>query len=203
MSAAASEYLALITSEHRDKPRYAALISLYGQFFADTRNVLDSMTAAFDVATAVGQQLDYLAAWVGASRTITVEPSEAYPAASAYQFDLSDDQLRRLVQARGLANRWDGTPEMVVDILALFYGPSGTAAAILDNQDMSISLILAGTRPPAEEAAILAQMILPLKPAGVRIKDTSVAPTGGPLFGLDYANAFINGPDYGSFGETF
>ena len=204
MTVTVTEYSDLVTSEHSDKPKFMALVEAGVSLPVDGRNLLQEMPGDFDVDVAVGVQLDAVGQWVGLSRTITIEPSVAYPTpATPYQVELDDTTFRRLIKARALANRWDGTPEGAVDILDAFYGPAGTAAAIRDNQDMSISLLLAGTRPTAAEAAVFSQMLLPLRPSGVRIKDTEISPVGGALFGLDFANEFINGPDFGSFGEPF
>lgn len=204
MTATVSDYVSLITSEHRDKPKYVAVIETITSFAVDERNLVDKLPVDFDVNEAVGVQLDACAAWAGVSRTITIQPSDAFPLPAApYQVELDDDTLRRLILARVLANRWDGTPEQTVVILAAFYSPVGSAAAIVDNQDMSIDLILAGTFPSAAEAAVLSQFILPVRPAGVFVKNTHISPVGGPLFGLDIDNEFIGGPDHGSFGVPF
>jgi hypothetical protein len=204
MTVTAADYTGLITSQHNDKPKFVALVETVTGEPVDARNLLQAMPDAFDIDTAVGVQLDIVGQWVGLTRIVTVTPSEAYPLpAEPYQYSFDDDDYRRLLKARALANRWDGTPEMTVSILAAYYGPVGGAAAVIDNQDMSIDLILAGVRPTAAEAAVFSQMLLPVRPAGVRIADTFIGPTGGPIFGLDIDNAFIGGPDHGSFWETF
>lgn len=204
MTATLNSYLQLITSEHREKPKYKELVSLTAQFAVDLQATLYGMLEDFDVSLAVGQQLDMLGLWVGVRRTITVQPSEAYPTPSEpYDVDLDDATFRRLILARVQANKWDGTPEQAQQILSDFYAPDGTIAAIVDNQDMSIDLVLTGTFPSPEMAAVLAQFILPLRPSGVRVRFTHVVPTGGPLFGLDADNAFISGPDVGAFAEAF
>lgn len=205
MTATAANYTSLITSEHRDKPNYLALVTLLTSFAVDERNVMGDMPVVdFDVDVAEGVQLDAVGLWVGVRRTITIEPSEAYPTPSQpYQVDLDDDVLRRLIYARAVANRWDATPEGIKAILEAFYGPAGTYAAVVDNQDMSIDLYIGGVSPTAAEAAVFSQFLLPVRPSGVRVRDTHIAPSGGPLFGLDIENFFIAGPDHGSFGVSF
>lgn len=204
MSASPDDYLALVTSEHRDKPKFAALIKLLCGYAADDRNLLESLPAKFDVDTAVGVQLDDVGLWAGVGRTVTVIPSEAFPTPpDPYQVQLDDDVFRRLIKARVLANRWDGTPEQLVDILVAFFGPAGSSAAEFDNQDMSIDLYIAGTFPTAAEAAIFSQFILPVRPVTVRVRTTWISPTGGPLFALDFETLFLAGPDVGGFGLHF
>lgn len=205
MSVDVTDYSARITSEHNDKPKFVALVETAGAGLpVDARNLLQEMAADFDVDLAIGVQLDAVGAWVGLARIVTIEPSEAFPIpAEPYQVSLDDATYRRLIKARALANRWDGTPEQTVAILAAFYGPAGEAAAVFDNQDMSIDLYLAGAFPTAAEAAVLSQFLLPVRPAGVRVNATHISPSGGPLFGLDYDTTFISGPDVGGFGVSF
>lgn len=204
MSADIEDYTGLITSEHNQRPNFMAAVEALTQFAVDERNVLAAMPDDFDLELAVGAQLDAVGLWANVTRVITVMPSETYPVpAEPYQVSLDDDTFRRLIEARILANAWDGTPEAARAVLAAFFGPAGSFAAIYDNQDMSIDLWLAGTKPTAAEAAVFSQMILPLRPSGVRINDTHIGPEGGPIFGLDFENEFINGPDFGSFEEKF
>lgn len=202
---AAADYTRLVTPEHRDKPRFLALVELLTSFAVDERTVIEHLPTDFDVDVAVGVQLDAIGLWVGSTRIITVEPSEAYPTpTSPYQVSLSDAIFRRLIKARAVANSWDGTPEGILPVLAAFYGPAGTYAAVVDNQDMSIDLYIGGVFPTAAEAAVFSQFLLPVRPSGVRVKNTWIAaPGGGPLFGLDIENLFIAGPDIGSFGVHF
>jgi hypothetical protein len=199
-----ADYAALITSEHRDKPDFNALVTLYVGPLVDAQNLLQAMPDYFDIDLAIGVQLDALGQWIGVARTITIQPSDAFPTPSTpYQVNLDDDTYRRLLKARALANSWDGTPVDAAAVLAAFYAPAGQAAAILDNQDMSIDLYLVGAFPTPAEAAVLSQFLLPLRPSTVRVRKTRVGPTGGPLFGLSVENEFIAGPGVGSFGASF
>lgn len=204
MTAAITDYTGLVTSEHNQRPNFMAVVEAFTSWAVDERILLEELPEKFDLEVAEGAQLDDVGLWANVSRIITVVPSESYPTPTEpYQVTLDDDTFRRLIKARILANAWDGTPEAAVTILAEFYGPAGSYAAIVDNQDMSIDLYLTGVKPTAAEAAVFSQMILPLRPSGVRIRDTFIGPTGGPIFGLDFANDFINGPDFGSFKESF
>lgn len=198
-----SDYIQLITSEHINRPDFVQLVGILVGPSVDSLNLLAEMPLAFDLDYAIGVQLDAVGLWAGIGRTVTVQPSTAYPAAAPYVYTFGDDDYRRLIRAKVLANRWDDTPEMAAEVLAAYFGPRGAYAAILDRQDMSIDLLIAGHRPTAAEAAVFAQMLLPLKPTGVRINSGIVPPVDGPLFGLDVANEFINGPDIGAFGDDF
>lgn len=196
-----SDYLNLITSEHR-KPKFQAMVQVYAQWAVDRRNLLASFQTKFDLDTAVGVQLDVLGLWANISRSVVVIPSEAFPAPNPYVVVLDDTTYRRAIKACVMANHWDGTPAMLATILSTFYQPRGISAGVRDNQDMSIDVYLSGGNPTDAEAALLSQMIIPVRPAGVRINNSFISPTG-PLFGLDVENALISGVDVGSFGKVF
>jgi len=203
MSATVATYTGLITSEHADEPNFVAMVSVDTSVQVDGINLLNREFLDFDVDLAIGVQLDTLGLFVGVGRVITVQPSDAYPAAAAYQVTLGDEEFRRLIKARALANEWDGTPEGAAAILAAWFGPIGAYGFIIDNQDMSITLGIAGTAPTAAQAAVFSQFYLPIRAAGVRVKDSYVPPVIGALFGLDVATVFVNGVDYGAFGSAF
>jgi hypothetical protein len=199
MSALLTDYTDLITSEHRDKPKFLALVSLFAQWAVDYRNLMESMPGLFDVDAAIGQQLDFLGQWVGAPRTIVVQSNVIYPVAAPYEVALDDDTYRRFIEAMIVMNRWDGTPDMLVTAFATFWGATGTYTAELDNQDMSILMYITGTEPTPAELAIILQFLLPARASGVLLNGTWIS-FPGPLFGLDIENHFIAGPDVGCFG---
>ena len=63
-----SNYTALITSEHADKPKFMAMVEAVAQCFVDQQNLLLSVPTAFDLDDAVGVQLDAVGLWVGIGR---------------------------------------------------------------------------------------------------------------------------------------
>lgn len=79
--------------------------------------------------------------------------------------------------------------------------PAGSRVFIQDNQDMSMTIGVAGKVPSAVFLALLAGGYIPLKPAGVRINDTIVTSVDGdPIFGFDVQNQYIAGFDTGAWG---
>lgn len=203
MSAEVASYVGLITSEHAGQPNFSAMVSVDVGLQVDSINLLNREFLDFDVDLAIGVQLDTVGQFVGVTRVITVQPSDAYPAPAAYQVTLNDDEFRRLIKARALANEWDGTNEGAAAVLAAWFGPIGAYGFIIDNQNMSITLGIAGTAPTAAEAAVFSQFYLPLRTAGVRVAGSWVPPVIGAIFGLDVATVFVNGPDFGAFGNSF
>lgn len=65
-----SDYTALLTSYHRDKPNLTASIEAVLLPLLQCRNVLQQMPSKFDVSTATGDQLKTIAQWVGAPASI-------------------------------------------------------------------------------------------------------------------------------------
>ncbi|WP_236209001.1 DUF2612 domain-containing protein [Pseudomonas tohonis] len=213
-----SDYSALITSEHNDKPKFVAMVELVAGSLADATNTATELPSAFDLDIAIGAQLDVIGLWVGISRAVKT------PLAVYFAFDteglgfdqgawrgpfdpdsgltqLDDETYRTLIRAKIGANHWDGTLDGSKPILALvFAGPA--VAFIEDNQDMSMTIGIAGQPPSALELALLTGGYIPIKPEGVRVNYiTTTSP--GPIFGFDVDNEFIAGFDESSWGAIY
>lgn len=215
-----TEYTALITSEHRDKSRFMAVVGALVQPLVDQMNVLQSMPGKFDLDNAVGVQLDDVGLWVGVSRKIRTPLTGIY-----FSFDidglgfdqgiwkglfdpdtgltvLDDDTYRLVIRAKIGANHWDGTLEQSAAILNSIFG-ADTHVFIEDHQDMSMTIGIAGKVPSAVFLALLAGGYIPLKPEGVRVAYTVVTSVGGaPLFGFDMDNELVAGFDTGVWGTA-
>ncbi|MDF3081066.1 DUF2612 domain-containing protein [Burkholderia sola] len=215
-----TDYTALITSEHRDQPRYMATIGALVQPIVDQMNVLESMPGKFDLDNAVGVQLDDVGLWVGVSRKIRTPLSGIY-----FSFDvaglgfnqgiwkgpfdpdtsltvLDNDTYRLVIRAKIGANHWDGTLESSAAILNSIFD-ADTHVFIEDHQDMSMTIGIAGKVPSAVFLALLAGGYIPLKPEGVRVAYTVVTSVdGSPLFGFDMDSDLVAGFDAGVWGTT-
>jgi hypothetical protein len=202
MAGDVTPYLNLITSEHRDKPKYIAIMTAFLQPMADGLSVADMLVTLFDVDAADGVQLDAIGLWVGRSRNLTVPITGVY-----FTFDtgpgfdqgifkgpfdpssglvaLPDAQYRTLLKATIAANHWDGTIESAYAAYDIVFGPLGFQIFIVDNQDMSMDLILAGGVPDALTLALFTGGYLSLKPSGVRIAEYVTPGVPGPIFMFD------------------
>lgn len=215
-----TDYTALITSEHRGLPRFAAVLGALVQPIVDQMNVLESMPGKFDLDNAVGVQLDDVGLWVGVSRKIRTPLSGIYFSfdVAGLGFDqgiwkgpfdpdtgltvLDDDTYRLVIRAKIGANHWDGTLESSAAILNSIFG-SDTYVFIEDHQDMSMTIAIAGKVPSAVFLALLAGGYIPLKPEGVRVAYTVVTSVdGAPLFGFDMNNDLVAGFDTGVWGTA-
>ncbi|UKV75135.1 DUF2612 domain-containing protein [Burkholderia vietnamiensis] len=214
-----TDYTALITSEHRDKPRFMGTVGALVQPIVDQMNVLQSMPAKFDLDNAVGVQLDDVGLWVGVSRKIRIPLTGIY-----FSFDiaglgfdqgtwkgpfdpdtgltvLDDDTYRLIIRAKIGANHWDGTLASSAEILNSIFG-ADTHVFIEDHQDMSMTIGIAGKVPSAVFIALLAGGYIPLKPEGVRVAYTIVTTVDGtPMFGFDMSGPYVAGFDAGAWGK--
>ncbi|WP_175786556.1 DUF2612 domain-containing protein [Burkholderia anthina] len=211
------DYSGLITSEHQPRPRFMAVVAALTAPIVDQINVAQGMTALFDLDEAVGDQLDTVAEWVGASRQVSTPLTGVY-----FSFDLDglgfdqgvwkgpfdpdtglsvldDDTFRMVIRAQIAANHWDGTPGAAADILESL-APAGSLVFIQDNQDMSMTIGVAGKQPSALFIALLNNGLLDLKPESVRMNYSITTIDGSPLFGFDCDNEYCAGFDTGAWG---
>lgn len=214
------DYTGLVTSEHNQRPKFMGVVAALAQPMVDLMNLLGSMPDKFDLDQAVGVQLDDVGRWVGISRRVATPLTGVY-----FSFDtpdvgfdqgnwkgpfdpdtgltLLDNETYRLVlRAKIGANHWDGTLESSAAILnSIFNGD--TYVFIQDNQDMSMTIGIAGLVPSAVFLALLADGYIPLKPEGVRVNYTIVTSVDGePIFGFDVQNSLIAGFDVGAWGTS-
>jgi hypothetical protein len=146
------EYLSLITSEHQGKPKFAASLTAAVDPLASVQQFLASLPAQFDVDTAVGVQLDIVGLWIGRSRKIPTPIADPWfrfddvlrGFDSAYWYQpaygqqtylsvLDDDTYRRLLKAKILANRWDGTRPGAEAVLDTYFTNPNTLIWVQDN----------------------------------------------------------------------
>lgn len=212
-----NDYTDLITSEHRDKAKFIATVSVILQPIVDQINLLGSMPTLFDLDTAVGSQLDAVGKWVGVSRRVSTPLTGVY---FAFDFDglgfdrgvwkgpfdpdtgivsLDDEIYRLVLRAKIASNHWDGTPDSAAVILESL-APPGTLVFIEDNFDMSITIGVSGAQPTALYVALLKNGFLSLKPESVRINYRFSSLNDTSLFGFDMTNQYVSGFDVGSWG---
>lgn len=211
-------YLALITSEHRDKIKFMTMLANLFQPMADNIHTLGGMYEKFDLEVAVGSQLDVVGQWVGRSRELQVPLTGVYfsfdtagvgwdEGAWKGPFDpgtqlflLPDDEYRQLLQITVLNNKWDGTKEQAYTNWAEVFG-TDYQLLIQDYGDMHISYAVLGSPPNAVVQALFTGGYLTNKPAGVTV-DNYITPSveSAPYFGFDVENDSISGFDVGAWG---
>lgn len=211
-------YLGLITSYHRGKPKFAAMVKAIVEPIVAQQAFFQNLPRDFDLDEAIGVQLDQVGEWVGRTRFIKVPIAGAWFSFDILnrgfdqgiwlnsQYDtpagvtrLDDETYRTLLRAKIAANNWDGTLGSAKAALEILFPGGETTILVLDNQDMTITFGVSGAIPSALFIALLSQGYLPLKPEGVRA-DYLITTVAGPLFGFDVSNEFISGFDDGAWG---
>jgi hypothetical protein len=212
------DYTELITSQHRGKPKFRALVGAVSGCFSEISALHIDLVGKFDIDTAVGDQLDIIGQWVGLSRKIRAALLVYFSFDTAgLGFDegniqgpfdtstglvsLDDDTYRVMLKAKIGANHWDGTMPALSAVYSTAFAGTGSSVFAVDNQDMSMDFYIAGKDPSALMAELLKGGYFPMKPAGVRINGyTKPSVAGSPLFGFDIQNEKISGFDTGSIG---
>lgn len=216
---ATDNYSQLVPSDNVPKPLFAEVRSLLVQPAVDQRGVLEKFVRQdFALAAAAGVQLDVLGQWVGISRIVPgvvlqnvyfsfdtaalgldtapwFGPDDITTSTSA----LDDAAYRTLIYVKIAANNWDGTLGEYRRILAQALRNQGVTIAVIDNFDMTMTVLITGGTLSPVFRAILVNGFLPLKPEGVRIAFQTSSSAAAPAFGFDLNNASIAGLDTGAW----
>lgn len=181
-----SDYISLIPSANRNKPKFVAMISLLVSWSVDTQALLGNFAALFNLDLAVGQQLDFIGLWVGITR-----------GASGSDLVLDDQTYRTLLKAVIAINHWNGTVPGIYAIWDTVFDNSITVL-VQDNQDMSMFIVFTQQAFTPAELVLLHDGAFDLRPAGVKMLGYfQPSAVGFPVFGLDVENASISGLNVG------
>lgn len=192
------DYQNLVTSEHAPKPKFMALIAATTQGFVDLQAFLATLQIEFDVDSARWTQLDAIGVRVGLDRNLRATAPGIYVQAPPDgTTPLTDDDYRVLLRGKIGANQWDGTIDGAFTDLTGIFGDTGSTLFMLDNQDMSMVIAVAGAVPDASFQAALAGGYMQVRPAAVQASYVFPTAPGGPLFGFGVDNEFIGGFSHG------
>lgn len=176
-------YLSLITSQHKDKPKYSAMMSALLQHSEDIFSVAVYMDDEFDLDSAVGAQQDILGEIVGQSRTVDFQPAKGLsPVLDNYAY-------LNLLRAKIAKNMWKGRTE---DLREMWLTLFGTPIIIQDNQDMTIDVVVVGLYDQISKDLIQNGYIVP-KPQSVKI---NYAFADDAVFGYDMETSTVKGYDH-------
>lgn len=217
----AEKYARLITSEHNLRPRFMAMIRGLATPFASNLNTLDLYKIKFDLDQAVGQQLDVVGQWIGATRYVRIRLDDIY-----FSFDtndlgfdegkwysiynplyetirLDDEPYRTLLRAKIANNRWNGSIPDAYAVWETLFDDTGIGLLIQDLQGMHMLMAFTGPVLDPITIGLVTGGYLDLRPAGVRI-DAYMVPTvaDAPYFGFDVQNDSIDGFDIGAWGKV-
>lgn len=184
------DYLALIPAPNSIQPNFMAWVEANIQLFVDGQDCLNSMIAAFNIETAVGAQMDVIGQILGQPRTVDFEPSDMSSPV------LDDDNYRIILKSKIIRNLWHGTKPELYDFWQQFF-PT-IPLLILDNQDMSMDVLVIGMAPGIQQDLVEHGYFVP-KPAGVRINYFF---STDPIFAFDLDTDYLKGWDLGYWAEV-
>lgn len=177
-------YKNLITSQHRDKPKYMATVEAILKHSEDIFSLAVFFDDNFDLDLTVGKQEDILGNIVEESRILDFEP------ANNLSPILDDETYRTLLKAKIAKNMWKGK---IYDLKTLWNTIFGKGIYICDNQDMTIDVVIAGDFTEIEQELLYHGMIVP-KPQSVRIRYIVVDyPKNLPIFSYGNDNEILGG----------
>lgn len=158
MAGLVDHYLAMITSEHRDKSKYILMLTALLRPSDDIFSLGISIDDEFDIDLAMGSQEDMLGEVAGIKRLLPYQPvSQPSPV-------MDNETYRAMIKARIARNLWKGNVESMEDVWQTLFG---TRIVIQDNQDMTITVTL-DSYPRTLQENIIHGLIIP-KPQSVRV----------------------------------
>lgn len=180
-----SYYLNLIPSEHRLSPNFINWLIFGIQKLQDDNSSALDIINAFDLDTATGTQLDIIGSLIGISRRLDFQPR------SDISSILDDVYYRLLLRARIVWNQWKGTIKELYEAWQVIF-PAGNLL-IMDNQDMSMDIVVSGNFSVMERELINNGLIIP-KSEGVRINYIIIEENNNlPVFSYGYDNEILGG----------
>lgn len=175
-----------IISQYANKPVMGALINYFAQWTCGAALFNPFFDKVWNLDTAEGFGLDILGRIVGASRIVNVPEQGVYigfdgqstaenwghgswyrGATSTNNVKLTDDTYRRVIEAKVLANVWDGSIPQANRILMLLFPGYGNCY-MSDDGGMAISYHFGSALSPVDGAIAAQEGILP-RPSGVAV----------------------------------
>lgn len=181
MSGLMESYKNLITSQHRGKPNYMATVEALLKYSEGMFECSVYMDDYFDLDLAGGAQEDVLGVIVGASRQLPFQPQTQETSL------LNNDDYRVLIRAKIAKNLWRGGIE---DLETIWQTLFGERIKIIDNQDMTIEVIIDQQPSNVVREMISRGMIVP-KPQSVNANYNFVRTLDGGFFIGGYLNQHI------------
>ena len=185
-----SSYQDLITSEHRGKPKFMATVTALLQYSDDIYSCAVYIDDNFDLDEAEGTQLDVLGQIAGVGRILSFQPRGGLSPV------LADPAYRNLIKAKIAQNTWKGGTDDLSEIWQTLFGDG---IIIMDNQDMTMSVIVIGIDDEITQEMIIEGLIVP-KPQSV---GANYFFSGKAVFGYDMENDFVKGYDHADWAYDY
>ena len=141
------QYTNLIPYPNNQAPRFMEWVGVVLQMNVDTQTVLNEMIEAFNIDTAIGDQLDIIGESLGQPRLLNFQPGGGVSAV------LKDPIYRLVLKAKILKNIWKGTIAEIYDFWEVYFPEN--PILITDNQDMTMTVTTVGIPDDLEPDAVL------------------------------------------------
>lgn len=181
-------YLNVLTSQYKTAPVFNSWLTTVLNIASDVSNCLQFITSAFDLDFAVGNQLDTIGVIVGVARIVPFQPTGLVSAI------LDDSTYRLLIKATISNNQWNGKIGSLYAIWTNLF--PGGRISIIDNQNMTATVVMTGSFSTIIQDLIQNGMIVP-RPQAVQYNYVF---GNLPFFGFGPPNAFIAGFGVGKWG---
>ncbi|MDN0046520.1 DUF2612 domain-containing protein [Megasphaera hexanoica] len=182
-------YLKLITSQHRDKPKYMAMVTVLLRPSDDIFALAATMDDEFDVMLATGVQEDVVGTLVGANRTLNFQPDKGLDPV------LDNAAYRMLLQAKIAQNMWKGG---IMDLRDLWTTIFGDGIILQDNQNMTIDVVVIGNSFDQIVRNMIQKGLIVPKPQSVKLTTYF---SDQQVFGYDMETNTIRGYDEANWVE--
>ena len=182
-------YLKLITSQHRDKPKYMAMVTVLLRPSDDIFALAATMDDEFDVILATGVQEDVVGTLVGANRTLNFQPDKGLDPV------LDNAAYRILLQAKIAQNMWKGG---IMDLRDLWTTIFGDGIILQDNQNMTIDVVVIGNSFDQIVRNMIQKGLIVPKPQSVKLTTYF---SDQQVFGYDMETNTIRGYDEANWVE--
>lgn len=182
-------YLKLITSQHRDKPKYIAMVTVLLRPSDDIFALAATMDDEFDVMLATGVQEDVVGTLVGANRTLKFQPDKGLDPV------LDNAAYRMLLQAKIAQNMWKGG---IMDLRDLWTTIFGDGIILQDNQNMTIDVVVIGNSFDQIVRNMIQKGLIVPKPQSVKLTTYF---SDQQVFGYDMETNTIRGYDEANWVE--
>lgn len=196
MAKTTEEYLLMVTSQYQNSPKFLEWLRVVIEMCKDIQDCTEQMVSAFDIDSALGNQLDILGSIIGQTRFLKFDPTES----SSY---LSDEDYRKVLKLRTYTNYWDGKLHSLHSAWNKVF--PDCSMVIDDQQNMSAEITLTGRLSSVIKEMIYNDLIIP-RPEGVEYFHVGVAPETSALFSYDYNDTeseVYKGYDVGYWDVTF
>lgn len=184
------QYLNVITSEHRLRPKYMAFVEAVLKPAYDLYKCLDNVDYEFTLDYAKGAQLDIIGAIVGVDRNVPFLLSDGTTR-------LGDIDYRLCIKAKIIRNHWDGSLTSLYAAWHKLFGDN-LPLDFIDYQNMTCDVSV-GTDIVTQDRFLLIHndYILP-RPVGVQYTyDYGIK----PIFAFDEDQSYLRGWDIGYWTE--